>query len=45
MLRNDRRRLAEMPDYLLADIGISRGEIESVTDFGAIRRLGPSYRI
>ena len=44
-IRNDRRRLAEMPDHLLADIGISRSEIANATEFGRIRRLGPSYRL
>jgi uncharacterized protein YjiS (DUF1127 family) len=45
MLRDDRRRLAEMPNYLLAEIGVFRGDIGSATDFGTIRRLGSSYRI
>ncbi|MDQ3560910.1 MAG: DUF1127 domain-containing protein [Pseudomonadota bacterium] len=30
----DRRKLQALPDHLLADIGISRSEIERVTDFG-----------
>ena len=42
---NDQRRLQTLPDYLLDDIGISRGEIPSVTEFGRVRALGPAYRI
>ncbi len=30
----DRRRLEALPDYLLADIGISRSDIERATEFG-----------
>lgn len=41
----DQRRLQALPDYLLSDIGISRSEIASATEFGRINRLGPSYRI
>jgi uncharacterized protein YjiS (DUF1127 family) len=44
-IRADRRRLQEMPDYLLTDIGISRNEIESATDHGRGYPLGPSYRL
>jgi uncharacterized protein YjiS (DUF1127 family) len=33
-LRRDRRHLREMPDHLLKDIGISRYEIDSVTEYG-----------
>jgi uncharacterized protein YjiS (DUF1127 family) len=41
-VREDRRLLQAMPDYLLADIGISRGEIESATEYGRHYPLGPS---
>ncbi len=41
----DQRRLQALPDYLLDDIGISRGEIPTATEFGRIRALGPSYRV
>jgi len=37
-IRSDRRLLQSMPDYLLADIGISRAEIETATEFGRERR-------
>ena len=30
----DRRLLNEMPDFMLKDIGISRGEIDIKTEFG-----------
>ena len=33
-MRRDRRRLNEMPDYLLADMGISRGEIDHMVSQG-----------
>lgn len=36
-LQNDRKFLAEMPDYLLRDIGISRWEIDEATRFGRSR--------
>jgi uncharacterized protein YjiS (DUF1127 family) len=38
-VRNDRQRLQAMPDYLLADIGISRTEIESALTTGRSRGL------
>ncbi len=41
----DQRRLQALPDYLLDDIGISRGEIASATDIRLFGALGPSYRI
>jgi uncharacterized protein YjiS (DUF1127 family) len=44
-LRAARRRLEEMPDYLLADIGITRCDIDSATRFGRLRRSSPSYRL
>ena len=44
-VRNDRKRLQAMPDYLLADIGISRSEIGSATEFGRLRNHGPNYRL
>jgi len=37
-IRSDRRLLQSMPDYLLADIGITRGEIETAVEFGRERR-------
>jgi uncharacterized protein YjiS (DUF1127 family) len=33
-IRRDRRVLGTMPDYLLADIGISRCDIDSATSVG-----------
>lgn len=33
-VRRDQRRLQAMPDYLLADLGISRGQIEAATALG-----------
>lgn len=33
-IRRDRRLLQAMPDYLLADIGISRSEIDRATRYG-----------
>jgi len=33
-VRADRRLLASMPDYLLSDIGISRGSIDHATVHG-----------
>ena len=33
-IRSDRRQLESMPDYLLHDLGITRGEIDRVTNFG-----------
>jgi uncharacterized protein YjiS (DUF1127 family) len=33
-IRNDRRVLQSMPDHMLADIGIGRGEIPYATTFG-----------
>ena len=44
-VRKDRKTLQAMPDYLLADIGISRSEIHNATEFGRIRNRGPSYRL
>lgn len=44
-VRNDRKALQALPDYLLADIGISRSEIGSATEFGRIRARGPAYRL
>lgn len=44
-IREDRRALQAMPDYLLSDIGISRGEIEGATEYGRHYPLGPSYRL
>ena len=44
-VREDQRLLQAMPDYLLADIGISRGQIEAATEFGRHYPLGPSYRL
>src|SRR5688500_10523799 len=44
-VRADRRALQTMPDYLLADIGISRSEIDSATEYGRGYPLGPSYRL
>jgi uncharacterized protein YjiS (DUF1127 family) len=44
-IREDRRALQAMPDYLLSDIGISRGEIEAATQYGRHYPLGPSYRL
>ncbi len=41
----DRRKLQALPDHLLADIGISRSEIERVTDFGRGNPLDPSCRL
>jgi uncharacterized protein YjiS (DUF1127 family) len=40
-LRHDRRVLRGMPDLMLRDIGLSRGEIDSVTEFGRAR--GPQW--
>jgi uncharacterized protein YjiS (DUF1127 family) len=34
MIRNDRQLLQAMPDHLLADIGITRGDIARVTEYG-----------
>ena len=36
-IRRDRRILQSMPDYLLHDLGISRSEIDTVTEFGRSR--------
>ena len=36
-IRQDRRVLQAMPDHLLRDLGISRSEIDSVTEFGRSR--------
>lgn len=33
-IRETRRQLADLPDYLLKDIGLSRSDIASVTQFG-----------
>jgi uncharacterized protein YjiS (DUF1127 family) len=33
-IRNDRRLLQAMPDYLLTDIGIARGDIDRAVQFG-----------
>ena len=33
-VRADRRQLQAFPDYLLSDIGITRGEIENATRHG-----------
>jgi len=44
-IREDRRLLQALPDYLLSDIGISRGEIEAATQYGRHYPLGPSYRL
>lgn len=33
-IRTDRRRLEEMPDHLLKDIGINRAEIYAATEYG-----------
>ena len=38
-IRQDRRVLQSMPDYLLHDLGISRSEIEPAIEFG--RERGP----
>ena len=38
-VRNDRQRLQAMPDYLLADIGISRSQIESALTAGRNRGM------
>jgi uncharacterized protein YjiS (DUF1127 family) len=37
-IRRDRRLLQAMPDYLLSDIGLSRGEIDYATERGRIPR-------
>ena len=34
MIRSDRQLLQAMPDYLLADIGITRGDIARVVEHG-----------
>ena len=44
-IREDRRLLQALPDHLLSDIGISRGEIEAATEYGRHYPLGPSYRL
>ncbi len=44
-IRADRRALQAMPDYLLADIGISRSQIEDARATGSLHPLGPSYRL
>ena len=44
-IRADRRALQAMPDYLLADIGISRSQIDEATASGRVHPLGPSYRL
>jgi uncharacterized protein YjiS (DUF1127 family) len=44
-VRADRKALHSMPDYLLTDIGISRSEIDSATEYGRGYPLGPSYRL
>ena len=44
-IREDRRLLQAMPDYLLSDIGVSRGEIEAATRYGRDYPLGPAYRL
>ena len=38
-IRSDRRQLESMPDYLLHDLGITRGDIERVTKFGRHGRV------
>jgi len=37
-LRRARQDLHELPDYLLADIGLDRSKIDEVTAFGLRRR-------
>jgi uncharacterized protein YjiS (DUF1127 family) len=44
-VRNDRRRLQAMPDYLLKDIGVSRAAIDGAVEFGRIRSLPDCYRL
>ena len=41
----DRRSLQAMPDYLLADIGLSRREVEHRLASRDAHPLGPSYRL
>jgi uncharacterized protein YjiS (DUF1127 family) len=38
-IRRDRRQLREMPDHMLRDIGISRYEIDAVTEYGNSRGM------
>ena len=38
-VRNDRQRLQAMPDYLLADIGISRSDIDNALTVGRSRGM------
>ena len=42
---SDQRRIQALPDYLLDDLGISRREIGSATEFGRVNRFEPSYRV
>ena len=44
-IRSDRRLLHAMDDNMLSDIGISRSEIDSATEYGRGYQLGPSYRL
>ena len=44
-VNKDRKTLQAMPDYLLADIGISRSEIDNATEFGRVRSRGQAYRL
>jgi uncharacterized protein YjiS (DUF1127 family) len=44
-IREDRQLLQALPDYLLSDIGISRAEIESATQYGRHYPLGSSDRL
>ena len=44
-IRADRKVLQAMPDYLLSDLGISRSQIDSATQFGRDYPLGPSCRL
>ena len=39
-IRSDRRLLQAMDDNMLSDIGISRSEIDSATEYGRGYRLG-----
>lgn len=41
----DRRRLQALPDYLLADMGIGRSDVDRVVNFGRDYPLGPAYRL
>ena len=44
-IRSGRRLLHAMDDNMLSDIGISRSEIDSATEYGRGYRLGPNYRL